>query len=326
VSRTAAILGIATEIPAGRLTNAELAERFGISEEWIVSRTGIRARTRAAPDERLTDYATRAAAKALEQAHVDPADVELVIVATTTSDELQPNTAPMVADALGTCGAGAFDLGSGCTGFLSALAMASGQIETGRCERAVVVGADFITRINNYEDRKVGPLFADGAGAVVLGPASEEPAGDSSAGSGVNGGAIGPILLSSDGSQSGTIVVRHEERKILMDGPEVFRHAVQRMSEVTTQVLARAGLTVADIDLFVYHQANRRITQAVGERLSLPTERVVDCIEYFGNSSTATLPIGLVTAIEDGRLRPGSLVLLCAFGSGLTWGAGVVRW
>jgi 3-oxoacyl-[acyl-carrier-protein] synthase-3 len=160
----------------------------------------------------------------------------------------------------------------------------------------------------------------------VLGPASEAPAGDSSAGSGVNGGAIGPILLSSDGSQSGTIVVRHEERKILMDGPEVFRHAVQRMSEVTTQVLARAGLTVADIDLFVYHQANRRITQAVGERLSLPTERVVDCIEYFGNSSTATLPIGLVTAIEDGRLRPGSLVLLCAFGSGLTWGAGVVRW
>jgi 3-oxoacyl-[acyl-carrier-protein] synthase-3 len=239
-------------------------------------------------------------------------------VATTTPDELQPNVAPIVADALGTPGAGAFDVGSGCTGFLSALAMVTAQIETRRVERAIVIGADFITRINNYEDRRIGPLFADGAGAVVVGPAS----GDGSQGSGV----IGPIVLGSDGSQAMTILVRNDERKIYMDGPEVFRHAVNRMSEVTLAALERAGLTPNDIDLFVYHQANARITRSLGERLSLPAEKVVDVIENFGNSSTATLPIGLESAIEDGRLNPGSLVLLSAFGSGFTWGAGVVRW
>jgi 3-oxoacyl-[acyl-carrier-protein] synthase-3 len=215
-------------------------------------------------------------------------------------------------------GAGAFDVGSGCTGFLSALAMVTAQIETGRAAHAVVIGADFITRINNYDDRRIGPLFADGAGAVVVGAAAGED--------GTGGGVIGPIVLSSDGSQAMTILVRNEERKIHMDGPEVFRHAVNRMSEVTLEVLARAGLKLEDVDLFVYHQANARITRSLGERLALPAEKVVDVIENFGNSSTATLPIGLQSAIDDGRLRPGSLVLLSAFGSGFTWGAGVVRW
>jgi 3-oxoacyl-[acyl-carrier-protein] synthase-3 len=316
--RRAAIKSVAAELPAGRITNAELAERFGVSEDWILSRTGIRERSHAAPEERLSDYATRVAATALERAGVAPSDVDLVLVATTTPDELQPNVAPIVADALGTPGAGAFDVGSGCTGFLSALAMVTAQIETGRAERAVVIGADFITRINNYDDRRIGPLFADGAGAVVVGPA----AADGGAGSGV----IGPIVLGSDGSEAMTILVRNDERLIHMDGPEVFRHAVNRMGEVTLAVLERAGLSIDDIDLFVYHQANARITRSLGERLSLPAEKVVDVIENFGNSSTATLPLGLQSAVEDGRLRPGALVLLSAFGSGFTWGAGVVRW
>jgi 3-oxoacyl-[acyl-carrier-protein] synthase III len=311
-------MSVAAELPAGRITNAELAERFGVSEDWILSRTGIRERSHAAPEERLSDYATRVAAQALERAGVAPSQVELVLVATTTPDELQPNVAPIVADALGTSGAGAFDVGSGCTGFLSALAMVTAQIEIGRVEHAVVIGADFITRINNYEDRRIGPLFADGAGAVVVGPAS--------AADGAGSGVIGPIVLGSDGSQAMTIVVRNDERLIHMDGPEVFRHAVSRMSEVTMAVLERAGLALEDIDLFVYHQANARITRSLGERLSLPAEKVVDVIENFGNSSTATLPIGLQSALDDGRLRPGALVLLSAFGSGFTWGAGVVRW
>jgi 3-oxoacyl-[acyl-carrier-protein] synthase-3 len=316
--RRAAILSVAAELPSGRITNAELAERFGVSEDWILSRTGIRERSHAAPEERLSDYATRVAVTALERAGVAPTDVDLVLVATTTPDELQPNVAPIVADALGTPGAGAFDVGSGCTGFLSALAMVTAQVETGRSERAVVIGADFITRINNYDDRRIGPLFADGAGAVVVGPA----AGDGGDGSGV----IGPIVLGSDGSEAMTILVRNDERLIHMDGPEVFRHAVNRMSEVTLAVLERAGLTLEDIDLFVYHQANARITRSLGERLSLPADKVVDVIENFGNSSTATLPLGLQSAVDDGRLRPGALVLLSAFGSGFTWGAGVVRW
>lgn len=310
--RHAEILSVAVELPAGRITNEQLALRLGVSEQWILSRTGIRERCQAGPEERLSDYATAAARSALERAGVAPAEVDLVLVATTTPDELQPNTAPIVAYELGTDGPGAFDIGSGCTGFLSAVAMAVGQIETGRAERVVVVGADFITRINNYDDRRVGPLFADGAGAVVLGEAHE--------------GIVGPIVLGSDGSHARTILVTHEERKIHMDGPEVFRHAVNRMGEVTVKALERSGLKLEDVDLFVYHQANARITRALGERLGLAPERVVDCIEEIGNTSTATLPIALETAIADGRLTPGANVLLAAFGSGFTWGAGVVRW
>ncbi|MBV9536659.1 MAG: beta-ketoacyl-ACP synthase 3 [Solirubrobacterales bacterium] len=311
-ARHAEILSVGVELPAGRITNEQLAEQLGVSEQWILSRTGIRERCQAGPDERLSDYATAAARKALARARVDPADVDLVLVATTTPDELQPNTAPIVAHELGTNGAGAFDIGSGCTGFLSAVAMAAGQVETGRAECIVVIGADFLTRINNYEDRRVGPLFADGVGAIVLGEAEE--------------GAVGPIVLGSDGSHARTILVTHEERKIHMDGPEVFRHAVNRMGEVTLKALERSEVKLEDIDLFVYHQANARITRALGERLGLAPERVVDCIAQVGNASTATLPIALETAIGDGRLRAGANVLLAAFGSGFTWGAGVVRW
>ncbi len=303
---------MAVKLPEGRVTNAELAERMGISEEWIVSRTGIRSRRQAAPDERLSDYATEVAREALDKAALKPADVDLVLVATTTADEIQPNAAPLVANQLGTQNAGAFDVGSGCTGFLSALSMASSQIEAGRADCVVVVGADFITRINNYEDRRVGPLFADGAGAVVVGPAET--------------GAIGPIVLGSDGSCGHNILVTYEERKIQMDGPEVFRHAVNRMSEATLKALDRAGVGIDEIDLFVYHQANARITRSLGERLGLPSEKVVDCIAEMGNASTATLPVALSTAIDDGRLKPGANVLLSAFGSGFTWGAGVIRW
>jgi 3-oxoacyl-[acyl-carrier-protein] synthase III len=310
--RHAEIMSVALELPSGRITNEQLAERFGVSEEWIVSRTGIRERCQAAPDERLSDYAARAARKALERAGVEPAEVDLVLVATTTPDEIQPNVAPVVAHLLGTTNAGAFDIGAACAGFISALSTAAAQVESGRSERAVVIGADFITRINNYDDRRVAPLFADGAGAVVVGPAQ--------------GGMIGPIVLASDGSHGRTILVTHEERKIHMDGPEVFRHAVNRMGEVTLQALERAGLGLDEIDLFVYHQANARITKALGERLGLAAEKVVDCIENFGNASTATLPVALETALHDGRLKPGANVLLAAFGSGFAWGAGVVRW
>lgn len=310
--RQAEIFAVATALPSGRITNRQLAERFGVSEEWIVSRTGIRERRQAAPDERLSDYAALAAKKALERAHTTPEEVDLVLVATTTPDEIQPNVAPVVSDLLGTNNAGAFDIGAACAGFISALSTAAAHIETARAERAVVIGADFITRINNHDDRRVAPLFADGAGAVVVGPSE--------------GGVIGPIVLASDGSEARTIVVTHDERKIHMDGPEVFRHAVNRMGEVTLQALDRAGMTPDEIDLFVYHQANARITKALGERLSLPPEKVVDCIENYGNASTATLPIALDTAIEDGRLRPGANVLLAAFGAGFAWGAGVVRW
>ena len=310
----AAVMSVATELPADRLTSADLAASLGISEEWILSRTGIRERRRARPDERLTDYAVRVGADALEQAGVDAADVDLVIVATMTQDELTPNTAPLVAHALGAERAGAFDVGAACTAFMSGLSLGAAQIESGRAEIVLLVGADFITRITNYEDKRTAPLFADAAGAVVLGPGGGER------------GVIGPIVLGSDGSHGQTISATHTERKLTMDGPEVFRHAVARMGTVTLDAVQRAGLTLEDIDLFVYHQANARITRALGERLGLPTERVVDCIETLGNASAATLPVALASALRDGRLQPGSRVLVSAFGAGFTWGGGVLEW
>jgi len=313
--RRAAILSVATELPSGRLTTEELAAQLGLSEEWIISRTGIRERPRAGADERLSDYATRAGAAALERAGIPAAELDLVIVATMTPDELTPNTAPLVAHGLGAQTAGAFDVGAACTAFLTGLSLGAAQIESGRAERVLLVGADFVTRITDYEDKRSAPLFADAAGAVVIGAIE-----------GVPGGSIGPIVLAADGSHGQTIIATHEERKLRLDGPEVFRNAVARMRDVTLQAVARAGLELDDIDLFVYHQANARITKALGERLGLPGERVVDCIEMLGNSSAATVPVALAVAERDGRLRPGSRVLVSAFGAGFTWGGGVLEW
>ncbi|HUO74129.1 MAG TPA: beta-ketoacyl-ACP synthase 3 [Solirubrobacteraceae bacterium] len=311
---TAAILSVATELPSDVLTSAEIAERLGISEEWILTRTGIRERRRARPEERLSDYAARAGRLALERAGVDAGDVDLVMVATLTQDEITPNTAPIVAHALGADRAGAMDVGAACTAFLSGLALGAAQIEASRAERVLLIGADFVTRITNFDDKGSAPLFADAAGAVVLGRGDDDS------------GAIGPIVLGADGSHATTIIAEHSDRLIRMDGPEVFRHAVTRMSEVTLQAVERAGLALEDVDLFVYHQANARITRALGERLDLPPDRVVDCIETLGNSSAATLPVALATAELEGRLKPGSRVLLSAFGAGFTWGGGVIEW
>jgi len=309
-----AILSVAVEVPAATVSTAELAERLGVTEDWIVSRTGIRARPVAAPDERLSDFAARVGAAALDRAGVDPADVDLVLVATLTQDELMPNAAPVVAHAIGADRAGAIDLGAACTGFLSGLSLGAAQIETGRAEHVLLIGADFTTRIVDWEDKRTAPLFGDGAGAVVLAPAAGEV------------GWIGPIVLGADGSGAPAIHIDHADRKLRMDGPEVYRHAVARMAEATLAAAEGAGVGLEDIDLFVYHQANGRILRALAERLQLPSERVVDVIENLGNSSAATLPLGLAAVEREGRLKPGATVLLSAFGAGFTWGAGVIEW
>jgi 3-oxoacyl-[acyl-carrier-protein] synthase-3 len=311
----AALHSVAVDLPPNRLTSGELGRRLGLSEEWIVSRTGVRERPVAAPDERLADFAARAGSAALERAGVEPTDVDLVIAGTMTADELTPNAAPLVADAIGACRAGAFDVGAACTAWLSGLAIATAQIETGRCRWVLVIGADFITRILDWEDKRTAPLFADAAGAALIGPAEGEY------------GAIGPIVLGADGSSAAqALTVDNSERKLRMQGQEVYRHAVARMSEATLEAVERAELTLDDIDLFVFHQANARITRALGERLALDPERVVDCVENLGNSSAATLPLALASAERDGRLKPGARVVLTAFGGGFTWGGGVIEW
>ena len=311
----AAPYSVAADVPANRLTSAELAPRVGTTEDWIVSRTGIRERPVADPDERLSDFAARVGAAALKRAGVDPIDVDLVIAATMTQDELTPNTAPLVAHEIGAHRAGAYDVGAACTAWLSGASIATAQIETGRCRWVLVVGADFISRINNWEDKRTAPLFADGGGGVVFGPAEGEY------------GAVGPIVLGADGTGGGrAIFAPHEDRTLQMDGTEVYRHAVARMSEAALAAVQRADLTFDDIDLFVFHQANSRITRAIGDRLGLDPDRVVDVIAKLGNSSAGTLPLALAAAEAEGRLRPGTRVLLAAFGAGFTFGGGVIEW
>jgi 3-oxoacyl-[acyl-carrier-protein] synthase III len=312
--RAAALASVAMAVPDRVVGNDVIAEGAGVTEQWIVHRTGVRERRFIRDGERLSDLATAAGRRALEEAGVDAADLDLVLVATVAPDELSPNTAPLVAHELGAHRAGAMDVGAACTGFLSALALAAAQVEGGRCDQALVIGADVLSRFTDPSDRGTAALFADGAGATVVGPANG------------NGGRIGDIVLRADGAGAPAIYAGREEGVFRMQGHDTFKAAVHRLSESTLQAVDRDGLELDDIDLFVYHQANARILAAVGERLGLERERVIDCIDRFGNTSSATLPIALAEAKRLGRLEHGSTVLLGAFGAGFTWGAGVIEW
>ena len=300
-------------IPERLISNDQLAADLGVDSAWIAKRTGTRERPWASGEERLSELAARAGRAALEQAAVESGELDLVLVATSTADEITPNAAPLVAGLIGARRAGALDVGAACTGWLSALAMACGQIESGRAAHALVVGADFLSRFLDISDRDTAPLFADGAGAAVV-SATESP-----------DGRIGPIVLRADHSRSHLIRLGRGDH-IRMDGQESFRAAVASMTHVTTEALEASGCRLADIDLFVYHQANSRIIRAVGQRLGLPADRVVDYVGRFANASTATLPIALTVARSEGRLAAGHRVLLAAFGGGLTWGGTVVDW
>ncbi len=304
---------VGVSLPAKVVSNAEIGARLGVDHEWIVRRTGIRSRRIAAPTERLDQHAAAAGREALTRAGVDPLELDLVIVATTTSDELMPNTAPLVAHAIGATRAGAFDVGSACTGFMSALAVGAGQIEAGRARCALVIGADFMSRITDPDDRGTAAVFADGAGAVVL----EQTGGE---------GRIGPVILGADGGGADHIRASRDDGVIRMRGHETFREAVARLTLATLQAAQAAAVSLEQIDLFVYHQANGRILAAVGERLGLPATRVVDCIGEYGNTSAATLPLALAFSEREGLLEPGHRVLLGAFGAGFTWGATVIDW
>jgi 3-oxoacyl-[acyl-carrier-protein] synthase-3 len=306
------VASVGASLPETIVESSAIEARLGLAAGWIERRTGIRARHVASPEERLDAHAAVAGAIALERAGIDPADVDMVLVATTTSDELMPNTAPLVAQALGATRAGAFDVGAACAGFLSALATGAAMIDSGRADCVVVIGADFMSRLVDPDDRGTAAVFADGAGAVVLVATGESR--------------IGPIVLGSEGDADEVICVKREDQLIRMAGHETFKIAVARLSEATEQAAAAAGVDLDDIDLFVYHQANARILTAVGERLGLTGDRVVDCIEDLGNTSAATLPLALEHSFAAGRLREGDRVLMGAFGAGFIWGATVVEW
>jgi 3-oxoacyl-[acyl-carrier-protein] synthase-3 len=305
------IASVAAALPERVVENEEIARPLGVDSDWISSRTGIHRRRRV-NGETLVDLAVEAGSRALALADFDPADLDLVLIATCTPDQMLPNAAPLVANRMGAGSAGALDIGAACTGFLSALSLATAQLESGRARAALVVGAEVLSRVVDYSDKRTAGLFGDGAGAALLtlgGP-----------------GLIGPIALRADGARGDFIRISNEERLVRMDGRATFRAAVAAMSDTTHQVVSDAGLALDEIDLFVYHQANSRIISAVGERLALPADRVIDCLAEYGNTSAASIPIALAEAASTGLLRKGSRVLISAFGSGLTWGAGIVEW
>jgi 3-oxoacyl-[acyl-carrier-protein] synthase III len=312
--RAAALTSLAMAVPERVVTNETVAARAGVTEQWIVHRTGVYERRHVSEGERLQDLATAAGRQALAEAGVPAEDVDLILVATLAADELTPNCAPLVAHDLGATKAGAMDVSAACTGFLSALALATAQVEGGRADNVLVIGADVLSRFTDKTDRGTAALFADGAGAALVAPSED------------GRGRIGHIVLHCDGSGAPAIRAGHDDQVIRMQGHDTFKAAVHRMSEATIEATGRAGLDLDDIGLFIYHQANARILTAVGERLGLDGECVINSIDRYGNTSAATLPIALADARERGMLEPGTNVLLAAFGAGFTWGAGVIEW
>ena len=309
----AGVASVGASLPDHVVGNADIAERIGVEPDWIVERTGVRTRRVAEPRVKLTELAADAGQAALAAASVEPSEVDLVLVATMSHDYLTPSAAAITARAMGCEGAGAIDIGAACTGFVSALALASAQVEAGRCGTAVVIGADLLTRLTDPGDRSTAALFGDGAGAVVVCRAT-------------GSSRLGPVVLGSDGERAELIEVERAEGLIRMKGPDTYRQAVDRLSESTLAAASLAGVDLEAIDLFVFHQANGRILSAVAHRLGLPSDRVIDSIAHLGNTSAASIPLALAEAEGDGRLAPGARVLLSAFGGGLTWGATVLTW
>jgi 3-oxoacyl-[acyl-carrier-protein] synthase-3 len=296
-----------------KLGNAALASLLDVSEDWIYQRTGIRSRRIVSGEQTTSTLAAEAARNAIERAGVSPEAIDLVIVATATPDYQLPATSSLVQAELGCANAGAFDLNAACSGFLYGLAQANALIESGACRRVVVCGADTLSCVTDYSDARSCVLFGDGAGAVVI-EASETADG------------LGPFILRSDGSQPELLYVRNDERLIRMQGREVYRRAVDAMTNTLTEVLAEAAIAIDDVDLVVAHQANARIVEAVAERLGLDDTKLALNIETVGNTSAASIPLALAQAADAGRLEPGDVVALAAFGAGFAWGAGLIHW
>ena len=314
------IAGTGRYLPATILTNAELAQRVATSDEWIRTRTGIRQRHIAAADEMTSDLALHASHAALAAAGMAPADVDVIIVATTTPDMVFPSTACILQDKLGVRGGAAFDVQAVCSGFVYALALADKMVSTGMARNALVVGAEIYSRILDWNDRGTCVLFGDGAGAVVVVPAT------------VPG--ILTAHLHADGSYRNILAVPGQVRNgvvegvpfLHMDGTAVFKFAVKVMADVAQEALAATAMQATDIDWVIPHQANIRIMDATMKKLHLPHERLIVTVGEHGNTSAASIPLALDIAVRDGRIKPGQHVMLLGVGGGVTWGSVFLRW
>ncbi|MGB8841456.1 MAG: beta-ketoacyl-ACP synthase III [Aliidongia sp.] len=314
------VLGCGAYLPARIVTNAELAASVDTSDEWIVQRTGIRQRHIAAEGEITSDLALAAAQRALDHAGVKASEIDLIVLATSTPDNTFPATATKVQARLGMTSGAAFDIQAVCSGFIFALATADNFLKTGMARTALVIGAETFSRLLDWQDRQTCVLFGDGAGAMVLRAEPDSERGILSTHIHTDGTQYD--LLYVDGGPSSTMTTGH----LRMEGREVFRHAVQRLSEVVDEALSRHGMTAADIDWLVPHQANKRIIDGVGRKLDLDPGKVVVTVDLHANTSAASIPLAFNTALQDGRIQRGDLVLLEALGGGLSWGAGLLRW
>src|SRR5437868_4671025 len=319
MTRRSVVRGIGSALPKRLVTNDELASRVDTSDQWIVERTGIRSRYVAGEGETTASLATDAARRALEHAGVEPADIGLIVLATATPDQTFPSSATKVQAALGIDDCVAFDVHAVCTGFLYALSVADSMLRSGGAERALVIGAETFSRILDWEDRATCVLFGDGAGALVL-EAQETESGILTTRLHADGRHNDLLFVDGGPSTTGTV------GKLRMKGREVFRHAVVNLAGVLNEVLAEAGLTTDEVDWVVPHQANARILDATARKLGLPAEKVVVTVDEHANTSAASVPLAFDTAVKDGRIKRGDLVVLEAMGGGFTWGAAALRY
>ena len=314
------ITGLGCKVPDRVITNDELAQYVDTSDAWIRERTGIRERRMASKDEALSDLALPASCDALAQAGVEGKDIDLLIVATVTPDMTFPSTGAILADRLGAVDAAAYDLSAGCTGFVYALAQAYGMLAGGLAKRALVVGGDILSRILDWEDRSTLVLFGDGAGAAVVEAVPERGFLGFELGADGAGGAN--LWLPGSGSR----IFDDPDRLVKMNGPEVFKFATRILVKSAEDIMERCGVTIDDVDVYVPHQANKRIIDHATKKLGVPSEKVVINVDRYGNTSSGSIPLALADAALDGRLQPGKLVLMTGMGAGLTWGSALIRW
>lgn len=323
----AGILGTGHSYPTGILTNADLEKMVETSDEWITSRTGIKQRRKASPDEYTSLFAVRAAQQAIERARIDPSEIDILICATTTPDQILPATGCLIQAELGANKAAAFDLAAACSGFLYGLTMVNSMIRTGQCRYALVIGAEVLTKYVDYTDRSTCVIFGDGAGAAVLGP-MEEGRGILSARIRSDGRYAEQLYAPGGGTRLGSTpeTIASGQHFYKMKGNELFKIAVRSMTDISKEVLSEAGEKTEDIDLFIPHQANQRITDAVASKLGVDETKIYSNISMHGNTSSASIPIALDECVEAGRVNEGDLVVLASFGGGVTWGGVVLRW
>jgi len=324
----ATIAGTGAAVPARILTNADLAKIVDTNDEWITTRTGIRERRMAEEGEVLSDFAVAAAKKALEAAEVLPRELDAIILATVSPDQLVPSAACLVQQKLGAKKAAAWDQNAGCSGWLYGLHVADGLIQSAKAKNILLVGAEFLTRFTDYTDRATCILFGDGAGATVL---KATKADHGVLATTIRCDGEGAQYISMPGGGSSFPPTRPETLEgrlpfIKMMGGETFKTGVRAMTEVCREVLNESGFVAADVQWLIPHQANDRIIRAVGERLEIPPDRCVVNISRYGNTSAASIPIALDEYVHEGRIKRGDLILFVAFGAGLTWGAALVRW